>query len=51
MQLQQFYYKRNRLQQLKRFGYVRQIGNISKAAEKMGLSKSISDIADSIFRA
>lgn len=36
----QFYYKKNCLQQLKGFCNVVQLGNISKAAKKMGLSQS-----------
>lgn len=36
----QFYYKRNRLQQLKGFYYTVQTGSVSKAAEKMGLNQS-----------
>jgi DNA-binding transcriptional LysR family regulator len=36
----QFYYKTNRLQQLKGFYYTVQTGSISKAAEKMSLTQS-----------
>jgi DNA-binding transcriptional LysR family regulator len=36
----QFYYKKNCLQQLKGFYYAAQTENISKAAEKMGLTQS-----------
>lgn len=36
----QFYYKKNRLQQLKGFYYTIQTGSVSKAAEKMGLNQS-----------
>jgi len=36
----QFYYKNNRLQQLRGFCYTAQFGNISKAAEYMGLTHS-----------
>lgn len=38
--LKQFYYKRNRIQQLKGFYYTMQTGSLSKAAEKMGLSQA-----------
>lgn len=37
---QQFYYKKNRLQQLRGFYYAAQIGNVSKAAEQMSLTQS-----------
>lgn len=37
---QQFYYKRNRLQQIKGFCYTVQCGSMVKAAEKMGLTPS-----------
>ena len=36
----QFYYKRNRIQQLKGFYYTVQTGSVSNAARKMGLSQS-----------
>ncbi len=36
----QFYYKRNIIQQLKGFYYAAQIGSISKAAKKMGLTQA-----------
>lgn len=36
----QFYYKRNRIQQLKGFCYTAQTGNVSQSALKMGLSQS-----------
>ncbi|EFK95012.1 transcriptional regulator, LysR family [sediment metagenome] len=36
----QFYYKKNRLQQLKGFYYTVQTGSVSQAAEKMGLNQS-----------
>lgn len=36
----QFYYKRNRLQQLKGFCYTIQTGSMSEAAKKLGLSQS-----------
>lgn len=38
--LKQFYYKRNRMQQLKGFFQAAQSGSISKAAKKMGLTQS-----------
>ena len=38
--LQQFYYKRNRIQQLKGFYYAVQTGSISGSAKKMGLSQA-----------
>lgn len=38
--LKQFYYKNNRLQQLKGFYLVAQIGSVSRAAEKAGLNQS-----------
>lgn len=38
--LKQFYYKRNRMQQLKGFFQAAQTGSISKAAKKMGLTQS-----------
>ena len=37
---QQFYYKNNRLQQLRGFCYTAQFGSISRAAEHMGLNHS-----------
>jgi DNA-binding transcriptional LysR family regulator len=37
---QQFYYKRNRLQQIKGFCYTAQTGSMSKSAKIMGLSQS-----------
>lgn len=37
---QQFHYKNNRLQQLRGFCYAAQFGNISRAAEHMGLTHS-----------
>jgi DNA-binding transcriptional LysR family regulator len=37
---QQFYYKKNRLQQLRGFYYTIQTGSLSKAAKKMGLTQS-----------
>src|ERR1700743_2543782 len=37
---QQFYYKNNRLQQLRGFCYAAQFGNITRAAEHMGLTAS-----------
>jgi len=37
---QQFYYKTNRLQQLRGFCYAAQFGNITRAAEHMGLTPS-----------
>ena len=37
---QQFYYKNNRLQQLRGFCYAAQFGNISRAASFMGLTQS-----------
>ncbi len=40
MLLKQFYYKRNRIQQLKGFYYTVQNRSISKAAKKMGLTQS-----------
>jgi DNA-binding transcriptional LysR family regulator len=40
MILKQFYYKRNRIQQLKGFYYAVQNRSISKAAKKMGLTQS-----------
>ncbi len=36
----QFYYKKNRLQQLKGFYYTVQTGSVSQAAQKMGLNQS-----------
>lgn len=36
----QFYYKKNRLQQLRGFYYAAQYGNVSKAAEQMNLNQS-----------
>ncbi len=36
----QFYYKRNRIQQLKGFYYTVQTKSISKAAKKMGLTQA-----------
>lgn len=36
----QFYYKKNRLQQLKGFYYTIQTGSVSQAAQKMGLNQS-----------
>jgi len=38
--LKQFYYKRNRIQQLKGFYYAVQTGSISGSAKKMGLSQA-----------
>lgn len=38
--LKQFYYKKNRIQQLKGFYHTAQLGSVSKAAEKMGLTQS-----------
>ncbi len=38
--LKQFYYKRNRIQQLKGFYHSAQTGSISKAAKKMGLTQA-----------
>ena len=38
--LKQFYYKKNRFQQLKGFYYTAQLGNITEAAKKMGLTQS-----------
>ncbi len=38
--IKQFYYKKNCLQQLKGFCNTVQLGNISKAAKKMGLNQS-----------
>jgi LysR family cys regulon transcriptional activator len=38
--LKQFYYKRNRLQQLKGFYYTAQEGSVTKAAKKMRLNQS-----------
>lgn len=35
-----FYYKRNRIQQLKGFYYTAQIGSVSEAAKKMGLTQA-----------
>lgn len=40
MSLNQFYYKRNRIQQLKGFYYAVQAGSISGAAKKMGLTQA-----------
>lgn len=40
MVLKQFYYKRNRIQQLKGFYYAVQTGSISGSAKKMGLSQA-----------
>ncbi len=40
MPLKQFYYKRNRIQQLKGFYYSVQTGSISGAAKKMGLTQA-----------
>ena len=40
MSLKQFYYKRNRIQQLRGFYYAVQTGSISKSAKKMGLSQA-----------
>lgn len=40
MTLKQFYYKNNRIQQLKGFYHSVQTGSISKAAEKMGLTQA-----------
>jgi len=40
MSLKQFYYKRNRIQQLKGFYYAVQTGSISGSAKKMGLSQA-----------
>ena len=40
MPLKQFYYKRNRIQQLKGFYYTVQTKSISKAAKKMGLTQA-----------
>jgi len=40
MPLKQFYYKRNRIQQLKGFYYAVQAGSISGAAKKMGLTQA-----------
>ncbi len=40
MTLKHFYYKKNRIQQLKGFYNTVQTGSISKSAEKMGLSQS-----------
>lgn len=40
MVLKQFYYKRNRIQQLKGFYYAVQTKSISEAAKKMGLSQA-----------
>ncbi len=40
MSFKQFYYKRNRLHQLKGFYYTAQLGSFSKAAKKMGLNQS-----------
>lgn len=40
MSLKQFYYKRNRIQQLKGFYYTVQTKSISKAAKKMGLTQA-----------
>lgn len=37
--MEQFYYKKNRIQQLRGFYYSVQTGSISKAAKKMGLSQ------------
>lgn len=38
--LKQFYYKKNRIQQLKGFYHTAQLGSVSKASEKMGLTQS-----------
>ncbi len=40
MKIKQFYYKKNRMQQLKGFYYAVQTGSISKSAEKMNLSQA-----------
>ena len=40
MSTKQFYYKRNRVSQLKGFHYTVQTGSISKAAKKMGLTQA-----------
>lgn len=40
MSLKQFYYKRNRIQQLKGFYYAVQTGSISGAAKRMGLTQA-----------
>jgi len=40
MSTKQFYYKRNRVQQLKGFHHTVQTGSISKAAKKMGLTQA-----------
>lgn len=40
MSLKQFYYKRNRIQQLKGFYYTAQTGSVSKAAKKMNLTQA-----------
>lgn len=39
-ELKQFYYKKNRLQQLKGFYYTAQLGSVTKASKKMGLTQS-----------